>query len=269
MTGGQPGPPPTRRSGWAVEARGLRKTFDSTVAVAGIDLLVPAGSFFGLVGPNGAGKSTTMRMCSSLLRPDSGTVTVAGVDVWSALLDARRVLGVLPDELGIFDRLTAPELLSYLGLLRRMPAADIELRTGELVAVMGLADSSDVLIADYSTGMRKKVALAAALLHDPAVMFLDEPFESVDPLSVRLICEVLDHYRRAGGTVVLSSHVMDTVQRLCTHVAIVNAGRVVAAGSVDEVCAGRRLDDVFVEAVGGTRTAAASLGWLGHHARIG
>lgn len=248
---------------WAVEARSLVKVFEEKVAVGGIDLLVPTGSFYGLVGPNGAGKSTTMRMCTTLLRPDQGHIVVAGVDVWADPLEARRILGVLPDELGLFDRLTAAELLTYLGLLRRLPPAQVERRSADLINVMGLEEADGVLIADFSTGMRKKIALAAALLHDPIVLFLDEPFESVDPLSVRLICDVLDHYRASGGTVVLSSHVMDTVQRLCSHVAIVNAGRVVAEGPIEQVCAGRRLDDVFVEAVGGARVGAATLDWLG------
>ena len=245
----------------AVAAFELWKRFDHKVAVAGLSLQVPHGSFFGLVGPNGAGKTTTIRMLVGLLRPDAGSAVVDGIPVWPDPRAAKAVLGVLPDDLRLFERLSGAELLTYLGLMRGMDRQVVDQRRDELLGVLGLADDAAVLVADYSTGMRKKVALAAALLHGPRVVFLDEPFESVDPVSARAITDVLQRFRSRGGTVVFSSHVMDTVERLCDHVAIVDAGRIVRGGTLAELCAGRRLEDVFIEAVGG-RSAGAGLEWL-------
>jgi len=247
----------------AVHAVGLWKRFDTKVAVAGIDLSVPSGSFYGLVGPNGAGKTTTIRMLVGLLRPDEGYVTIAGVPVWPDPRAAKAIIGVLPDDLRLFERLSGAELLTYLGLFRGIDRAEVDRRRGELLDVLGLAADASVLVADYSTGMRKKIALAAALLHGPRVLFLDEPFESVDPISARTITDVLTDFRHRGGTVVFSSHVMETVERLCDHVAIVAAGEVVRTGTLDEVRAGHTLEDAFIEAVGAPIESAASLDWLG------
>ncbi|MEZ5321728.1 MAG: ABC transporter ATP-binding protein [Microthrixaceae bacterium] len=245
----------------AVVVRGLEKRFGDKVAVAGIDLDVPRGSFFGLVGPNGAGKSTTIKMCTALLRPDEGGVWVEGFPVWTDPRRAKSLLGVLPDDLPLFERLTGGELLNFVGMARGLDAAEVGRRCDDLLAVLELDADTATLIADYSTGMRKKVALAAALLHTPDVVFLDEPFESVDPVSARTIVDLLRSYCRGGGTVVLSSHVMDTVERLCDHLAIVAAGRVVRSGSVEAVRDGRRLEDVFIEAVGGA-VRGHTLRWL-------
>jgi ABC-2 type transport system ATP-binding protein len=247
----------------AVRGQGLRKAFGNKIAVAGIDLLVAKGSFFGVVGPNGAGKTTTIKMLTGLLRPDGGQAWVAGVDVWAEPVRARTLFGVLPDDLRLFERLTGRELLTYIGLLRGLDEATVAGRTSELLEVLGLDEAAGRLVADYSQGMRKKIALGAALLHVPTVLFLDEPFESVDPVSARVITDVLEHYCRQGGTVVFSSHVMDTVERLCDGVAIVNLGHVVAQGPIADVCRGRRLEDVFIEAVGaGDLVRDAALGWL-------
>ncbi len=246
----------------AVAALGLVKRFGAKEAVSGLDLRVPEGSFYGMVGPNGAGKTTTIRMLVGLLRPDGGTATVAGIPVWPEPRPVKRVIGVLPDDLRLFERLSGAELLTYLGLMRAMDRPEIDRRRDELLAVLGLADDARVLVADYSTGMRKKIALAAALLHAPRVLFLDEPFESVDPISSRTITDVLTTFRSRGGTVVFSSHVMDTVERLCDHVAIVHAGRVVRSGPIDEVSGGHRLEDVFIEAVGGRGGGVGALDWL-------
>ncbi len=248
----------------AVAALDLWKRFGEKVAVGGIALQVPTGSFYGVVGPNGAGKTTTLRMLVGLLRPDAGHVTVAGIPVWPDPRAAKATIGVLPDDLRLFERLSGAELLTYLGLLRGFERGEVDRRRGELLEVLGLADDAAVLVADYSTGMRKKVALAAALLHGPKVVFLDEPFESVDPLSARTIVEVLTGFRRAGGTIVFSSHVMETVERLCDHVAILASGLVVRAGTVDEVRCGQTLEDAFVEAVGARpMQPSAALDWLG------
>ena len=253
-----------RRLMLAVAAFDLWKRYDDKVAVGGIGLSVPAGSFYGIVGPNGAGKTTTLRMLVGLLRPDNGYVTVAGVPVWPDPRAAKAIVGVLPDDLRLFERLSGAELLTYLGLLRGIERAEVDRRRSELLDTLGLADDAAVLVADYSTGMRKKIALAAAVLHGPRVLFLDEPFESVDPLSARTIVEVLSTFRRAGGTIVFSSHVMETVERLCDHVAILAGGLVVQAGTLDDVRAGRSLEDAFVAAVGAPlHDGGANLDWLG------
>ncbi|MFN8050445.1 MAG: ABC transporter ATP-binding protein [Acidimicrobiales bacterium] len=247
----------------AVVVRGLTKSFGDKIAVHGVDLDVPRGSFYGLVGPNGAGKSTTIKMCTALLRPDAGEVWIDGMSVWADTHEAKRRLGVLPDDLPLFERLTGDEFLTFLGMFRGLEADVVAERSRELLEVLDLTDDARVLVADYSTGMRKKISLAAAVLHAPRVLFLDEPFESVDPVSARTIQDLLRSFCGAGGTVVLSSHVMDTVERLCDHVAIVAAGRIVVRGSVDEVRGGRRLEDVFIDAVGGSHVGSSSLTWLG------
>lgn len=246
----------------AVVIRDLRKVFGEKVAVGGVSLDVPRGSFYGLVGPNGAGKSTTIKMCTALLRPDGGEVWIDGASVWADTHEAKHRLGVLPDDLPLFERLTGDEFLSFLGMFRGLAPDDVAERTSELLDVLDLTESARVLVADYSTGMRKKISLAAALLHAPRVLFLDEPFESVDPVSSRTIQDLLRTFCDGGGTVVLSSHVMDTVERLCDHVAIINAGLVVAHGSVDAVRDGRRLEDVFIDAVGGANAGSGTIGWL-------
>ena len=247
----------------AVRILGLAKRFDAKVAVAGVDLEVPAGSFFGLVGPNGAGKTTTLRMTTGLLRPDAGTAFVDGVDVWRTPVDAKRRMGVLPEDLRLFDRLSGSELLAYTGELRSMDPGVIATRSAELLEILGLREAAGTMVVDYSQGMRKKIGLAAALLHAPRVLFLDEPFESVDPVSARTIRSVLQRFTDGGGTVVFSSHVMDTVERLCDHVAVMHAGHLVASGRLDEVRRGRPLEDVFVELVGAGRDGDAGLSWLG------
>ena len=263
LTGFNAAPPPPSDDGRAVVVRGLLKRFGDHVAVNSISLEVPRGAFYGIVGPNGAGKSTTIKMCTTLLRPDSGDVWVDGHHVWSDVAEAKRRLGVLPDDLPLYERLTGAEFLSFLGVFRGLPPEMVAARATSLLSVLGLDDAARTLIADYSTGMRKKVALAAAVLHSPRVLFLDEPFESVDPVSARTIQDVLRSYCDGGGTVILSSHVMDTVERLCDHVAIVNAGAIVADGTVDAVRAGRRLEDVFIDAVGGQPQQHGDLSWLG------
>ena len=246
----------------AVQLRGLRKSYDRKLAVDGVDLDVQQGSFFGLVGPNGAGKSTTLKMTTGLLRPDEGTAVVDGIDVWQSPVEAKRRIGVLPEDLRLFDRLSGRELLTFNGLLRGMDPAVIEDRAADLLGVLGLADAAGQLVIDYSQGMRKKIALGCALLHAPRVVFLDEPFESVDPVSARTIREVLEHYTEAGSTVVFSSHVMETVERLCDRVAVMHRGRLVASGWVDDVRDGQSLEDAFIRLVGAEDSVRAALPWL-------
>jgi ABC-2 type transport system ATP-binding protein len=245
----------------ALQLRGLVKRYGDVQAVAGLDLDVPTGSFFGLVGPNGAGKTTTLSMATGLVRPDAGTVRVLDVDLWVDPAAGKRLLGVLPDGVKLFDRLTGSELVTYHGLLRGLPRAVVEDRVGQLLAALGLLDAAATLVVDYSAGMTKKVALACALVHAPRVLLLDEPFEAVDPVSATTIRALLHQVVAGGGTVVMSSHVMELVERLCDHVAVVHAGRVVAAGTLDQVRDGGSLEQRFVSLVGRTATTV-DLSWL-------
>lgn len=245
----------------ALSIDGLTKRFGSTIAVDGISLDVPEGSFFGVVGPNGAGKTTTLSMVTGLLRPDSGTITVHGVDVWKDPNRAKRMIGVLPDKLRLFDRLTGAQLLHYAGTLRGLSPREVTARSRDLVAAFGLESATSRLVADYSAGMAKKIALAAAMIHSPRLLVLDEPFESVDPVSTANIIEILTRYVSAGGTVVLSSHSMDLIQRICDRVAIVVHGLVLDAGTAAEVRGDKTLEERFVELAGG-RTVAEGLEWL-------
>lgn len=245
----------------AVALRNLQKRFDDKVAVAGVDLVVPRGTFFGLVGPNGAGKSTTLKMTTGLLRPDAGTAIVDGIDVWTDQQEVKRRIGVVGEDLRLFERLTGREMLQYVALLRGFDRSEADHRGQQLLDFLGLEEAAGRLVIDYSAGMRKKIALGAAVLHRPSVLFLDEPFESVDPLSVRLIRDLLEQLVDGGATVVFSSHVMEVVERLCDHVAVMHQGNVVASGETHELCAGRRLEDVFVDTVGELESSA-DLGWL-------
>lgn len=250
----------------AVRTQGLFKRFGQQVAVGGVDLVVPAGSFAGLVGPNGAGKTTTLSMVTGLLRPDGGSIHIGGVDVWRDQVAVKSRIGVLPEGLRLFERLSGRELLSYNGQLRGIPRAEVEQRAEGLLKVMGLTESADKLVVDYSTGMRKKIGLAAALLHNPGVLFLDEPFEGVDPVSANTLVEVLRRYTDSGSTVVFSSHVMELVERLCDWVSVMDGGLIVAQGPLDEVRAGRSLNEAFLGLVGARGDGASGqegLSWLG------
>lgn len=242
---------------------GLTKWFGSTLALDALTLEVPAGSCFGLVGPNGSGKSTTLRSVIGLVRPDHGTIHVCDHDIATELLAARAVIGVVLDPLQLFERLTAREFIVTMGALRAMDPAVVAERGDQLLAALQLADDADRQIAGYSHGMRKKTALAAALLHRPRLLLLDEPFEGVDPVSARTMRGMLDRFRSGGGTVVLSSHVMDLVERLCDHVAVIHRGRAVAAGPTDALRGGRRLEDVFIDVVGASELDPDDLAWLG------
>ncbi|MFY1653561.1 ABC transporter ATP-binding protein [Solwaraspora sp. WMMB762] len=248
--------------GQALVLRGLAKRFDDKVAVAGVELDVPVGSFYGLLGPNGAGKTTTLSMAVGLLRPDAGHAHVLGHDVWADPVRAKQLLGVLPDGVRLFDRLTGAELLAYHGLLRGMDPAVVDQRAGELLDVLALDDAGRTLVVDYSAGMKKKIGLACALLHGPRLLVLDEPFEAVDPVSAALIRDILQRYVAGGGTVIFSSHVMAVVERLCSHVAILADGVIKKVGTLDEVRAGRSLEEVFVDVVGGRTATGEELAWL-------
>ncbi len=246
----------------AIEIRGLTKAFGQKVAVDRINLDIPSGSFYGLVGRNGAGKTTTISMVTGMLQPTEGTAYVRGIDMWTDPLKAKAHLGVLPDGVHLFDKLTGEQLITYSGYLHGIDKETVASRVKDLLTAMDLTDAAGRAVADYSAGMTKKIALAAALVHAPSVLILDEPFEAVDPVSAANIQDILRGFVASGGTVIISSHVMDLVQRLCDHVAVMDSGRILAAGTVDEVRAGMSLEERFVQLVGG-RTSSEGLSWLG------
>jgi ABC-2 type transport system ATP-binding protein len=245
----------------ALSVTGLSKRFDDTIAVDAVDLTVPAGSFFGFVGPNGAGKTTTLSMVSGLLRPDAGVVKIYGVDVWANPALAKRSLGVLPDRLRLFDRLTGSEFLHHAGALRGLDRQTISRRVDDLEHAFGIEHSAKRLVSDYSAGMIKKIGIAAAMIHSPRLLVLDEPFESVDPVSAQVVIDILKKFASAGGTVVLSSHSMDLIERVCDAVAIIAEGRMLASGPIADVLDGHSLEERFVELAGGA-TAVEGMEWL-------
>jgi len=245
----------------ALSVEGLSKYFGGAAAVDGIDLEVAPGSFFGIVGPNGAGKTTTLSMITGLLRPDRGIVRVFGRDVWQNAQLAKRQIGVLPDRLRLFDRLTGAEFLYHAGALRGLDRATIAQRAADLSAAFGLEHSLHRLVSDYSVGMTKKIGIAAAMIHAPRLLVLDEPFESVDPVSTAVVIGVLKRFTEAGGTVILSSHSMELTERVCDAIAIIAEGAVLAAGPLAEVLDGQSLEDRFVELAGG-EAAVEDMEWL-------
>lgn len=251
--------------GVALSLSGLRKSYRGVVVVDDVDVVVPAGSFTGVVGPNGAGKTTTLSMAVGLLRPDSGASIVHGIDLWQQPAEAKRLLGVLPDGLALPERLTGAELLTYWGLLRGLGKDEVRQRSGELLRVLDLDGPDDRarLVLEYSTGMRKKIGLATALLHNPQVLVLDEPFEAVDPVSARVIRRILRQFVQRGGAVLMSSHVMPLVEQMCDRVVLIAAGRVLAAGPIDDVRDGLSLEDRFIAQVGERPADDEELAWLG------
>lgn len=247
----------------AVAVSGLTKTFGPKLAVDDVSIEVPTGSFFGICGPNGAGKTTMLRMITGLLKPDSGSVSVAGRDVWTDPGAAKELFGVVPDESSMFPRLTGRELIDFNGLFRRMDIDVVVERRDTLLRLMDLVDDADTLVEDYSLGMTRKVAIACALLHNPRVLFLDEPFAGIDPVARQTLERILARHTASGGTVVFSDHAMDVVERLCDRIMVIADGRVVVTGKTGEITAGRRLQDVFVELVGAPLDATGDLTWLG------
>jgi ABC-2 type transport system ATP-binding protein len=252
----------------AIVTRDLVRLFGQKAAVNHLNLTVNRGEFFGFLGPNGAGKSTTIKMMVGLLRPTSGSVWVGGVDVWKDPVQARSLMGVLPEYLNIYERLSGREFLVFAAHMYGVPGADIPRRAGELLQVLTLADDADKLIVDYSVGMRKKIALAAALIHRPEVLFLDEPFEGIDPVSSRVIRDILHDLTQHGTTIFFSSHIMEVVERLCTRVGIINQGTLVAEGTLQELrerASGEdkdaTLEDIFLNVIG-ARNENHNLSWL-------
>jgi ABC-2 type transport system ATP-binding protein len=256
----------------AISSSGLRKTFGDLVAVDGIDLAVPRGSFYGFLGPNGAGKSTTIKCLTGLLRPTGGTFRILDMDPIVDPVGVKRRIGVMPEDLALFDRLTGAETLSFVGQVHGLGAADVRARSEELLRLMDLEAAAGDLVADYSHGMRKKTALAAALLPAPRLLFLDEPFEGIDAIASRQIKDLLTAFVKRGGTVFLTSHILEIVERLCDHIGIINKGRLVAQGTLAELrsgaATGQSLEEMFLSIVGATHASGPSLDWLGAQERL-
>lgn len=247
----------------AVDAQDVVKLYGNNLALDHLYLKIPAGSFFGLVGPNGAGKSTFLSIATGLLEPDRGTVFINGISMWDEPVAAKGALGVLPDGMHMFDRLSGIEHLTFVAQLRGLDKQTAIQRSRSLLQAFELPLDKKKTISEYSTGMRKKIGLALALVTSPRLVVLDEPFEAVDPVSANTLQQVLKEYVKLGGTVVLSSHVMATVESLCTHVAVINQGRILVSGTTAEVAAGQDLNSRFLQLVGGQQQREGDLSWLG------
>jgi ABC-2 type transport system ATP-binding protein len=261
----------------AVETVNLVRRFGDFTAVDNVNLRVERGRFFGFLGPNGAGKSTTIKMLTGLLAPTSGRVRVLGRDLEAESLEVKRRIGVVPEDLNLFDRLTGAEMLTFTGRMYGLERADIGVRAAELLALMELDGEPKKLVVEYSHGMKKKLSLACALIHRPEILFLDEPFEGVDAIASRTLKNLLSKLTTRGLTVFLTSHVLEIVERLCTDIAIISQGRLVASGSLDELKRGipvetderaasgpLSLEEYFIHVVGGVKqTDDDVLQWLG------
>src|SRR3954464_10933437 len=248
----------------AIETHGLTRYFGDACAVAGVDLLVERGTFYGFLGPNGAGKSTTIKMLTGLLAPSDGRMMVLGRNMLDPreALDAKRHLGVIPEDLALFDYLTAREYLTFVGRIHLMPRDTIRSRSDELLALLDLHDEEKKLTLEYSHGMKKKLAMAAALLPNPDLLFLDEPFEGVDAVTSRVIRDLLAGFVARGSTVFLTSHVLEVVERLCTHVGIIVKGQLVEQASLEVIRRGASLEECFLRKAGADQDATHKLNWL-------
>jgi ABC-2 type transport system ATP-binding protein len=222
----------------AIAAHALTRTFNGFTAVDHVDLAVEPGQFFGFLGPNGAGKSTTIKMLTGLLAPSSGSIQILGEDLFSNPVEVKRHIGVVPEGMALFGKLTATEYLNFVGRMYGLDKATTTQRASELLEFMSLANEPKKLIADYSHGMGKKLALAAAVIHGPKVLFLDEPFEGVDAIAANTLKTMLQNMIARGATIFLTSHVLEIVERLCSHIAIIDHGQLIANGSLEELRAG-------------------------------
>jgi ABC-2 type transport system ATP-binding protein len=249
---------------FVIETTGLTRVFGNKRAVDGLDLRVETGKFYGFLGPNGAGKSTTIKMLTGLLAPSSGNIRILGEDLANEdrAREVRRRIGVVPEHLGLFDNLTGREYLTFIGRMYLLPAATVKARCDELLGIMGLSDEEKKLTLEYSHGMKKKLALAAALLPGPELLFLDEPFEGVDAVSSRVLRDVLRHCVKRGATVFLTSHVLEIVEKLCSDVGIIASGKLVYQATMDDVRTAGSLEEKFITAVGGDQIESQRLSWL-------
>ncbi|HWG58874.1 MAG TPA: ABC transporter ATP-binding protein [Candidatus Acidoferrales bacterium] len=265
---------------FAVATEGLTRRFGELTAVQDVNLRVSPGQFFGFLGPNGAGKSTTIKMLTGLLAPTSGRIEILGLDLVANPVEVKRQIGVVPEGMALFGRLTGSEYLNFAGRMYGLSRETTAQRAAELLEFMQLADRPKTLITDYSHGMQKKLALAAAVIHGPRVLFLDEPFEGVDAIASGLLKTMLQRMISRGATIFLTSHVLEIVERLCSHVAIIHRGRLVAEGSLEELRAGIEaqapeiaagsavasekltLEQIFLRIIGETPMADQELSWL-------
>ena len=275
----------------AISTEHLTRRFGELVAVQDVNLRVAPGQFFGFLGPNGAGKSTTIKMLTGLLAPSSGRMQILGIDLAQDSVEVKRQIGVVPEGLALFGRLTGSEYLNFVGRMYGLDRTTAAKRTAELLDFMQLVDQPKALVTDYSHGMQKKLALAAAVIHGPKILFLDEPFEGVDAIASNTLKSMLQNMIARGATIFLTSHVLEIVERLCSHVAIIHRGQLVAQGSLEELRAGVEaqaaaaltaagapheigasapapgekltLEQIFLRIVGGTRRADQELSWLG------
>ena len=264
-------------NGIAISTQNLTRRFGELTAVDNVNLAVEAGQFFGFLGPNGAGKSTMIKMLTGLLAPTSGSIRVLDLDLETHSVEVKANIGVVPEGLALFGRLTASEYLNFVGRMYGLDRATASQRTQELLEFMQLADRPKTLITDYSHGMQKKLAMAAAVIHGPKILFLDEPFEGVDAIAATTLKAMLQRMIARGATIFLTSHVLEIVERLCSHVAIISKGQLVAQGSLEELRAGIEarqgvaasgdgkltLEQIFLDIVGGTRETDRELTWLG------
>jgi ABC-2 type transport system ATP-binding protein len=248
----------------AIETHELTRFFNDFCAVSGIELAVERGTFYGFLGPNGAGKSTTIKMLTGLLAPSGGQMIVLGRNMLDPreALEAKRRMGVIPEDLALFDNLTAREYLTFIGRIHLMPRDTIRSRCDELLSLLGLEDEEKKLALEYSHGMKKKLAMAAALLPNPDLLFLDEPFEGVDVVTSRVIRDLLAGFVARGSTIFLTSHVLEIVERLCTHVGIIVKGQLVEQASLDTIRRGASLEARFLQKAGADHEATRKLNWL-------
>jgi ABC-2 type transport system ATP-binding protein len=272
----------------AIATQGLTRRFGELIAVQDVNLSVAPGQFFGFLGPNGAGKSTTIKMLTGLLSASSVSIQILGLDLAQNPVEVKRQIGVVPEGMALFGRLTGAEYLNFVGRMYGLDRETAGKRTAELLDFMQLADQPKALVTDYSHGMQKKLALAAAVIHGPRILFLDEPFEGVDAIASGTLKAMLQRMIARGATIFLTSHVLEIVERLCSHLAIIHRGRLVAQGSLEELRAGVQaqaaaalagtsagqvsgsapgekltLEEIFLRIVGGTRRADQELSWLG------
>jgi ABC-2 type transport system ATP-binding protein len=270
----------------AITTEYLTRSFGQLVAVQDVNLRVASGQFFGFLGPNGAGKSTTIKMLTGLLAPTAGRIEILGLDLDKNPVEVKRQIGVVPEGMALFGRLTGAEYLNFVGRMYGLDRHTSAKRAAELLEFMQLADQPKTLVTDYSHGMQKKLALAAAVIHAPKILFLDEPFEGVDAIASGTLKAMLQRMISRGATIFLTSHVLEIIERLCSHVAIIHHGRLVAQGSIEELRAGVEaqaaapvrdgetspaavpggkltLEEIFLRIVGGTRLADQELSWLG------
>jgi ABC-2 type transport system ATP-binding protein len=260
---------------FVVETHGLRKVFGDVAAVNGLDLQVRSGTLFGFLGPNGAGKSTTIKVLTGLLAKTSGRAAVLGHDLDRDMVEVKRRIGVVPEELVLFDRLTGEEYLTFVGRMYGLRRDVIHSRSGELLELMELPRDRKKLIVDYSHGMKKKLAFSAAVIHEPQLLFLDEPFEGIDAIASKMIKDLMQTLLEKGATIFLTSHILEIVEKLCNDIAIIHEGKLVAQGSLEELQRGvavpsdrvaastATLEQIFLNLVERDESTRASLSWLG------